>query len=117
MIKSELKKDEQTKNAAAVKTEGKPTKNDPAAQMPPYPSRNTQVDSKALVVSAPKKKSWPSLSIPEPNASTILDTCSRLHCEISASGYGVGIATRGPVTGDKAYFQPVEQKISDVDDQ
>ena len=92
-IKSEVKTDEQTKNAASVKTEEKPTKIESAAQMPP----NIQVDSKVLVVSAPRsltKKSRPSLSIPEPNAANILDTRSRLHIVyISASGYGVAVAT------------------------
>ena len=70
-----------------------------------------------MVTPSPRKKSWPSLSIPAPSAERMLDTCKHLHNWVSASGYGVAIATKGEVMGDKAYFKPVEQKISNVDDQ
>ena len=119
---------EQANNAAAVIKEEKATN-----QVPPTPSNPkiesqalVKIESQALVVSPsqalvvsppPKKKSRPTLSIPEPTAEAILDTRSRLHVVISASGYGVAQATKGPVTGEKAYFRPFEQKIADVDDQ
>ena len=113
----EVKDEEPTKMLPSpprkIKAESQETDESPSS-----PSSNTKIDSQALVVTPPpRKKSRPSLSIPAPSAETMLDTCTRLHNWVSASGYGIAIATKGPVTGDKAYFKPVEQKISDVDDQ
>ena len=125
----EIKQDKKEKKVQqAKKVATKRTKKVLAAQVPPTPSKIPKIESQALVISpsqsqalvvspSPKKKSRPTLSIPEPTAEAILDTRSRLHVVISCSGYGVAQATKGPVTGEKAYFRPFEQKLTDVDDQ
>ena len=60
-----------------------------------------------------KAKARPLLSPPEPTATNVIDTQPRLHVNLSASGYGVAIATKGGPTGEKAYMRPAEQTISD----
>ena len=74
---------------------------------------------KAMVAKAAKKKAYarPSLKPPAPSPSNQLDTLPRLNVAVSASGYGTAFPTKGPPTGEKAYFRPAEQKITDPHDQ
>lgn len=78
---------------------------------------NSKKSLKALVESSsastsPNKKSQKTLKPPTPNKFNQIDTESCLHAKISASGYGMVIGTKGPITGPRVFTCPTKQKTT-----
>ena len=66
--------------------------------------------------SKPNKKARKTLKPPSPSRYNQLDSQPRLHVRISDAGYGTAIATKGPITGPRAFTRPAEQKICNPKD-
>ena len=86
----------------------------------PKRCNNKQSKTKNDVVVTPpskKKKTRPILTPPKPNKRNQLDiVVPKLNVSISAPGYGIGFATKGPPSSSKAYTKPAEQRVTDPAD-
>ena len=90
--------------------------------------KNTSKTAKKSIVAAAaaaktlsKKKLFQktplTLKPPSPSAHNHIDTVSRMNIEISASGYALGWATKGPPSSSsKPFTKPLEERVSDSTD-
>ena len=65
----------------------------------------------------PSKMKRLSLKPPSPSKFNHIDTVSRLNIEVSAAGYALGWASKGPPSSTgKPFTLPLEQKVCDTSD-
>ena len=80
--------------------------------MPKRNSKNAlKKEASSSSSSSPNKKGRKTLKPPSPSKFNKLDSEPRLHGKLSDSGYGTAIATKGPITGPRAFTRPAEQLI------